>query len=123
MNETGQLGNGLNEGTGPVAPIGLANPAKFAIGEVYTCAQLTDGHVTCWGDNATGVLGQGTDRIQMQPGPAIAFDPVLDIAGGSFHACVRRTDGVWCWGYNLAGQLGLGGAGCAIVPVRVTGFK
>ena len=119
----GQLGNGETQSIGD-GPGEMGNNLKFvgmptgnlataiAAGRDHSCALLTTGAVTCWGNNIEGVLGVGNSN---------PFDNVLRlvllptgktanaIACGNYHTCVLSfPSSVYCWGYNYAGQLGVG---------------
>ncbi len=63
-NDSGQLGNGVTSYTQPtpVAVGGLPGVTVTVVegGYNYTCAVLGDGTVRCWGNNASGQLGNGT---------------------------------------------------------------
>lgn len=49
---------------------------------------------------------------------------VMDVAVGTWHACVITTDGeVICWGANWAGQLGNGTWSESLVPTKVSGLS
>ena len=111
----GELGDGAPTAfpdTVPAAPVDLPLPAvAVAAGGTwasrgYTCAALEDGSVRCWGDNATGTLGDGTTTSSTTPvavsglaGKAVA------LTAGSSAACALLDEGtVQCWG--AGGQVG-----------------
>ncbi len=75
----------------------------------------------CWGDNAYGQLGDGTQTAR----PA-AVDVLTDVAAislGSFHSCaLTRAGAVQCWGSNQSGQLGDGSTTNRNRPVPVPGM-
>lgn len=51
--------------------------------------------------------------------PVCSRNPVVELAAGGAHACLRRADGtVACWGRNDDGQLGLGSASRA-APAQI----
>jgi len=99
---------------------------EVATGYRHTCALLRDGRVKCWGSNANGALGLGTDDGDADGESNRGDDPnemgaslqaldlgtdskVTSIEAGGAHTCAVLGGGlVKCWGYNYAGQLGLG---------------
>jgi len=86
--------------------------AELAGGGNHLCARRQDGHLQCWGDNASGQIGDGstTDRVLPadveldEDGEPIGA--VLDIGLGSRHSCAVTENGTYCWGENTSGQLG-----------------
>jgi len=61
----------------------------------------------CWGSNQYGSLGDGTTTSSPTPIAVPGMSDVVDVAGGSGHACARSGDGsVRCWGSNQRGQVG-----------------
>jgi alpha-tubulin suppressor-like RCC1 family protein len=95
--------------------------AQVEAGYFSSCAVLTDGHVTCWGDSDNGELGFGNTNaigddeyprtnpvnggIVPLPGGATAASVTI----GAVHACALLTTGnVSCWGYGGQGALGYG---------------
>ncbi len=125
-NSSGQLGYGDtdrigdDESPGSVGPVDLGvgrTATAIAAGYNFTCAQLDDASVRCWGDGRYGELGNG-DIIDIgddeTPG---SVDPVdlgtgrtsRAITAGSFHMCVIVDDAsLRCWGYGHSGSLGYG---------------
>jgi alpha-tubulin suppressor-like RCC1 family protein len=94
-----------------VAPIdpafGPRPPRRLAAGKDFSCAVTDAGQLKCWGNNAHGQLGDGTDVLKDGPVKVAALDEVIEIAAGS-HACALRKDGsVWCWGGVLPGDGGI----------------
>jgi uncharacterized membrane protein YgcG len=70
-NGNGQLGDGTSSGPEscqvgpacslrPVPVAGITNATFVSAGAHDTCAQLTNGHIDCWGGNIVGQLGDGT---------------------------------------------------------------
>jgi len=85
-------------------------------------------HVMAWGLNASGQLGDDTnkDRYYAVPvsGPLSVdtFIAVKAIAAGRAHSLALTTDGkVWAWGLNTSGQLGDGTKQKRAKPVQVKG--
>jgi alpha-tubulin suppressor-like RCC1 family protein len=68
----GQLGDGGNSASsrptpGPVT--GLSTATDIVAGATHTCAIHADESVTCWGNNASGQLGDGTTVDRRVPTP------------------------------------------------------
>ncbi|HEX5592828.1 MAG TPA: hypothetical protein VFX35_05725 [Solirubrobacterales bacterium] len=148
-NYYGQLGVGTDEGpqvcalagdeypiacsTVPVTVNGLSSGIKaIDAGYAHTCALTTTGGVNCWGYNAGGQLGNGTDsgpdECGQFPVPCsltpVAVDgldsDVTAIAVGWNHGCaLMSTGGIECWGANSFGQLGDGTTTDRSSPVAV----
>jgi alpha-tubulin suppressor-like RCC1 family protein len=128
FNGHGELGNGT---TSPVVcclvPKPVAGDRQFAnlsAGGEYTCG-VTIAHVAlCWGDNASGNLGDGTMIERARPRAVtggLAFSAVS--AGFLRHTCGVTTDSrAYCWGANQFGEVGDGQTGNArLSPVPVVG--
>ena len=124
-NNQGQLGNGVHEPyrTSPVLVGNINNATDVAVGTGFSCAQLTDSTVKCWGANTYGQLGNGTTSPNAVAAPVPGIDNVLQISAGSGHVCVDRYDrSTWCWGRNTDGQLGDGTRTNRTRPVQVSGM-
>ncbi|AKU90913.1 hypothetical protein [Vulgatibacter incomptus] len=73
-----------------------------------TCAIDTANRALCWGNNATGSLGLGSDTWEaLVPTEVHGDHAFLSIAHGSNHVCALTGAGeAWCWGDNSSGQTG-----------------
>ena len=116
-NGQGQLGNGTEIVSSlPVQVSGLSTGVStIAAGSDFTCAVTTTGGTECWGNGASGQLGNATSPSSTTPTTfldATGSTPlggVVTISAGFEDACALTSGGnVFCWGANANGQLGNG---------------
>ena len=89
----------------------------------FTCVQLVDTTVTCWGAGDRGQLGNGTTSSVSGPQIVSGLTGVSDLTAGEFHACAVLADhSMRCWGANDFGQLGDGTRSDSTSPVVVSGL-
>ena len=82
----------------------------------------TDGAAWCWGFNASGQLGDGTQTNSGTPVQVMTLGGALQIVAGYRHACARLDDGrARCWGSNDVGQVGDGTGTTQPLPQPVLG--
>jgi alpha-tubulin suppressor-like RCC1 family protein len=144
VNTYGQLGNGTstgpdtcsNSGDGyacsptPVAVTGLSGVAAVSAGEYFACAVTSSGNAYCWGDNASGQLGNNTTTEENTPVEVLGvggtgfLSGVTAVSAGYSSACALLSGGttVECWGDNGNGELGNGTTTSSSTPVAVTGL-
>jgi alpha-tubulin suppressor-like RCC1 family protein len=131
-NYTGQIGDGTTaQRTSPVSVMGLSSGvAAVGVGDSFSCALLTNGEVRCWGNNASGQLGNNFLASSTTPvavgdastGNALTGATFLSV--GAHHACVvLSSGGAKCWGGNTSGQLGDGTSTNRGLAVDVVGFS
>lgn len=81
---------------------GLDRPARqiaMSPSGHHACALLDDATVSCWGDNSSGQLGDGTTRSRTRAAPvARLFSKAQRVAAGVEHSCALTDNGVFCWG-------------------------
>ena len=89
-----------------------------------TCVVTTLGGAKCWGENAYGVVGDGTTTDRLTPVNVSGLSSgVAQVSVGYYHACALTTvGGVKCWGENVHGELGDGTTLTRLSPVNVAGL-
>jgi alpha-tubulin suppressor-like RCC1 family protein len=94
-------------------------------GRMSACGLTTAGGVVCWGDNAYGQLGNGSNTASTTPvTPTGLSSGVVSLSVGQYHACaVLGGGGVRCWGANDVGQLGNGLRVNSNAPVTVASIS
>ena len=121
----GEIGDGA-PGATPRAPtpvLGLAGVRSLSAHWQHACAVLVDGSVACWGNNASGQLGDGTAINRPQPVAVPGLQNVVAVATGLSHTCAMSAGAVRCWGDNSQGQLGSNASGTSgsltLVPIVI----
>ena len=127
-NALGQLGNGVTGGNSGV-PVevtyafpeldlsdGTPRIMDLSGGRSHSCAVLSGGQVTCWGDGSYGQLATGNTIVAFPQAviniPTTTGATATSISLGSYHSCAVLSDAsIECWGYNVSGQLGNGTSG------------
>jgi alpha-tubulin suppressor-like RCC1 family protein len=92
-------------------------------GYAHACA-VAEGVLYCWGENATGQIGDGTTTDRYTPVAittgALSGKTVQTVQVGLGHSCVKASNGAYCWGSNGAGQVGDSSKTQRLAPVAVT---
>ena len=105
--------------------------AKVVGGWNHFVALKANGEVWTWGYNNYGQLGLGNTISATTPTKTKLYDSedttqdvyVTDVAAGSYHTLVLKSDGtVWSAGYNAYGQLGNGNTANLTEFVQVQGI-
>ncbi|MGH1491991.1 MAG: RCC1 domain-containing protein, partial [Acidimicrobiales bacterium] len=116
----------LGLGVGAASAEPLSNNKQVVTGQNHSCALTRTGQVTCWGDNTTGALGDGTFDSSVTPvavkgvGGVGELTKVKQITAGDGHTCALLTNRrVVCWGDNELGQFGDGTFTNSNIPVAV----
>lgn len=121
----GQIGRSDNNGDAyqPLEVIGAPSATMVSAGRNHTCAISTSGGGWCWGNNATGQLGDGTDTLAEEP-VALSLTGLVEVVAGYEHTCARdAANTVWCWGANTSEQLGDLTFTTRLVPTRSSVFS
>jgi alpha-tubulin suppressor-like RCC1 family protein len=145
-NGEGELGLGAL-GPGSASEFARAVPGvppikAISVGGLHTCAISVGGAGICWGYDASGQLGDGTNVttgtpqliaggltfvtaplvIFPSPDPDFPLPPGAFLAAGYQHTCAIATNGnTYCWGLNQDGQLGDGTRNTRNIPGAVSG--
>lgn len=114
-NASGQLGLG-SPGTPDTTPrsaptriASISDAVAGALGYTHGLVLHRGGHVSAFGKNNNGQLGDGTLTDRHYPVPVAGLSDVIQVVGGSQHSVALRRDGtVWVWGRNSYGNLGQG---------------
>jgi len=127
-NADGQLGSGSTTGSSlPVSVVGFDSGAyTVSAGSAHTCAINTGGELSCFGNNASGQLGNNSTSMSLAPVNVQAgTGSVISISTGANHTCsLTAAGGVTCLGDDTFGQLGNDSAfSSSLVPVDVTGLS
>lgn len=113
--DIGEDGDGL-----PFSDMGSSDQARvITMGQDHRCALNFDDELRCWGQGASGRLGQESENNLGDDGDEIGADippialgtgvVVQEVAVGSAATCViTDSRAVKCWGSNLEGALGAG---------------
>lgn len=130
-NSHGLLGNNSTTNANTPQPVpGLTNVRSIVVNESddpsmgfgdspglpgnTVFAVKNDGTVWAWGDNPSGVLGNGTTTQSVVPVQVLGLSGVATVASEGGTAWALKSDGsVESWGDNADGQLGIGAAGSA----------
>jgi alpha-tubulin suppressor-like RCC1 family protein len=88
----------------------------------HTCAIYGSGGLHCWGQNASGQLGDGTTTTSAIPVVVPGLTGVTSVSAGRVHTCALAQGVVKCWGDGSDGQLGNGTTNSSPTPVAVVGL-
>ncbi len=109
-NSLGQLSAfRLRDYTYPTMVSEMPIPAKqLTLGNNFSCALDTYGHIWCWGDNSSHVITGNDYQVVSNPTPVtwVRQETFQKISAGSNHICGITTDNrLLCWGDNSKYQL------------------
>ncbi len=98
-NTSGQLGDATNLNSNqPVLVKGLPSQVTdFTAGNDFTCAQLANDEIWCWGDNGVGQLNDGTNVDKNTPVKSLLVGKLSLISGGQTELASEKTGDVSTW--------------------------
>jgi alpha-tubulin suppressor-like RCC1 family protein len=122
INSLGESEDSKEVSARPQAVAAPLNPSSLSTGGDHTCGRISSNStVKCWGYNAYGQLGIGTNATSTTPVLVSNATSVASLAGGESYTCALITGGtVQCWGDNVYGQLGNGTTSTSTTPVLVS---
>ena len=119
-NANGQIGDGSSDDAlVPTAPAeaGVGGWTSVAAGGAHSCALDGSGAAWCWGGNAWGQLGNGTNSASATPVAVSGGIRFRGLTAGTDHTCGIDSAGRgWCWGRNDRAQHGDGRLTSTPVP-------
>ncbi len=132
-NTAGQLGDNTTTDRGlanlPVSGVELWSQIDAGGSTGTTCALTTSASLNpdklyCWGRNAAGNVGDGTNIDRAVPVEVSSGETFRQVgATGGGHVCATEVGGGgWCWGLNAFGQLGDNSLTSRNAPVQVGAF-
>jgi hypothetical protein len=78
---------------------GLRDVVEVAVAADHTCARLKSGAVSCWGDNCSGQLGDGTREARGAPVTVVDLPRAIGVAVSPARSCaVLPNHALACWG-------------------------
>lgn len=97
----GQFARGPDQGD-----VAIGAVKQLAVSETHACALLGDATVRCWGDNASGDLGDGTTTPHPEaPVAVFGLSGVTQVAVGRTDSCAVSSGGnLACWGATADGR-------------------
>ncbi|HAM44444.1 MAG TPA: hypothetical protein DCM67_05425, partial [Propionibacteriaceae bacterium] len=126
-NQTLQIGRtGVTMSPTPSAVASLPSDiTAIAAGGGHNCTLTSTGATQCWGNNASGQLGNDSTISSATAVSVTGLSSnVSAISLGANHSCAVLTDGqTRCWGANTVGQLGDGSTTNHSTPVQATGLN
>ena len=125
-NRYGQIGDGTSgyasRRVRPVAVLGGRSFAAVGADGGHSCGVTTSNVAYCWGDNASGQLGDATNTKRTTPVAVAGGQRFSGLSTGYFHNCgVTTGERAYCWGANGGGRLGNGTTTDSSTPVQVAG--
>ncbi|CAH1202544.1 hypothetical protein PAECIP111893_01827 [Paenibacillus plantiphilus] len=125
-------GNMVNQITeeieGSSTLISVGDFKKISAGPNNSFGIKDDGTLWGWGDNLSGQLGLGPERMndtqRKLPVLVEGIQEVEEVSAGLEHTISLKQDGtVWAWGNNDYGQLGIGTHTLKTLPEQVTSLS
>jgi alpha-tubulin suppressor-like RCC1 family protein len=128
-NSVGQCGNNAAalSYSSPVQVVGSHSFIMMSSGFNNVMALKANGTVWCWGNNASGQLGDNSRTNRSSPVAVVGSHSFINISYGaslevnSTTAALKSDGSAWCWGNNTRGQIGNNTVTSYSSPVAVVG--
>jgi alpha-tubulin suppressor-like RCC1 family protein len=100
FDQLGIGGDGTMNESSPVQIGTDTNWKQVAAGWEHTCGVRTNGLLSCWGDNSSNELGDGTTVSRDTPPDQIGDASTwTSVSTGSLSTCgIQSSGSLWCWG-------------------------
>ncbi|WP_176475173.1 RCC1 domain-containing protein [Dietzia natronolimnaea] len=122
--QVGSVDAHSNANYAPVQVSGLSDVASVSAGVFHSCAVMRGGTVSCWGHNAAGQLGDGSNAYTGSPVPVSGLSGAVTVSAGLYHTCAIVQDATLsCWGRHYHGDIGDGTDVGWWTPARVPGVS
>lgn len=124
-NQSGQLGNGTNDGVLISTQVGEENDwSVVSAGELHSLA-IRNGEVYSWGTNTGGITGLGLneDSEVRTPRKIDRLTSCTHVAAGTRHSLVISEGKLFAFGGSENYQTGLGVMDTIVVPTQVGTFE
>lgn len=104
------------------APAMASQEQVVAAGSRTSCA-IQYGALKCWGYNANGQVGDGTQVDRSTPVQVVGMTSgVTAVSVGGNHTCAIQNGAAKCWGGNGSNPLGDGTTTSRLTPIQVQGL-
>lgn len=105
-------------------PVTSVHTALVGPSNGSSCVLDAKGRASCWGENGSGQVGDGTATYRSAPVAVAGGLTFREISAGGYHTCgIAAGNVAWCWGENSSGRLGDGTTITRLTPTRVLGGK
>ncbi|MEP9391565.1 hypothetical protein ABLE94_04780 [Gordonia sp. VNK1] len=123
-NSYGNAGNGKIGGSvpDPTKVVGLDNVASVSTAVGSACAITRAQELYCWGLNANGQVGDGTQENRATPVKITGLRSVTSVSLSPQNTCAVAESTVYCWGFST-GQYPAGTEDEHLAPERVDGIE
>ncbi len=105
----------------PTDPPPTVAVPQVSMGGQASCEVRADATAWCYGENAWGQLGIGTNRDSTTPVQVGGAEWASISTSGATTCGIKLTAELFCWGMNTRGQLGIGEATQRWTPQKVKG--